>query len=369
MYFSGTLAIDPSQMTVIRKIKPTKLFGKLLDALTFGRATEKEEHETFTAISILQQLNMGLRAMKIKNVVRLSVNDYDFYLDDKGLDDDMSQAMLEFETKIDPLEAEVFDKIFLVVEHDYSGMKYLVEIEIDRCHCVGQYPIHLRINGLVSDFRLRPGETKADLELRMNSIFSNQEAYYQFVKSRKEMFAQFVNDLEHSIKKYVKTDKIRKTIENKMIRPMEKIESPSQIRSVRNAEPVYHGYFGFGNVMFYSMLWAGMCHHHNIYVNDFSLMDESGNQIMDVGANGFYAGDGDALNTGADFAPPAEGDIGYTPGNEYDSYIDDSYYANYGSGGGEGGNDWLGGVDDGGDSSSCSSCSSCGGCGGCGGCT
>jgi hypothetical protein len=373
MYFSGLLAIDPSQMTVIRKIKPTKLFGKLLDALTGGRTSDKEEQETFTAISIMQHINMGLRSMNIKNVIRLSVNEYDFYLDESGKDDDMKQAMLEFETKIDPLESETFEKIFLVVEHERTNMKYLVEIEIDRCHKVGRYPIIIKINGLISDLQLKPGETKEDLEKRMSGIFESQQTYHQFIKSKEALFNQFTDELAQAIKKYIKVDDVIKETTNKMIRPKEKVEKPEQIRPNRQSEPMYYGYYGIGDYLFYSMLWSTMCYNHNIYVNDFHMVDENGSEVMAVGDNGFYAGDTDTLNAGSDFEPPADGDVDYYGGNEFEGQLEESNLvgdATAESYSGDSG-DWLGGGDggDAGGCSSCSSCSSCGGCGGCGGCS
>ncbi|MDQ1265824.1 MAG: hypothetical protein QG635_976, partial [Bacteroidota bacterium] len=155
MYLTGTLEIDPSQITLIKSVKPTKLFGKLLNMLTLGQASEKKEHETFTAVSILQQLNMGIRSVNIINVIRISVDDYDFYLDEKGVEDDLKQAMIELETKIDPLESEIFNNIYLVLEHIDQNLKYLIEINVQRKHKVGEYPIVITVNGMFSDFRMK----------------------------------------------------------------------------------------------------------------------------------------------------------------------------------------------------------------------
>ena len=129
MYFKGKLEIDPSQVTVYKRVKPTKLFSKLVDFLTFGAVSEKQETETFTAVSIIQQLNVGLRSIDVKNVIRLAVDDYDFYLDEKGQEDDLEQAMFEFKTKVDPIESEYYNTIYLVLEHVGDTIKYLIEIE------------------------------------------------------------------------------------------------------------------------------------------------------------------------------------------------------------------------------------------------
>ena len=81
MYFESTIRIDPSQVTSIEKVKPTKAFKRMLYHLTKGGISEKEERETFTAISILQQLNKAFIQQGITNVIRLSHDDIDFYLE------------------------------------------------------------------------------------------------------------------------------------------------------------------------------------------------------------------------------------------------------------------------------------------------
>ena len=67
MYFSASLSVDPSQMTHIDKVKPTKAFKKILYYLTAGGLSDKEEVETFTAIAVLQQHGgpLGPRVSKV----------------------------------------------------------------------------------------------------------------------------------------------------------------------------------------------------------------------------------------------------------------------------------------------------------------
>ena len=97
MYFHGTLAIDPSQMTNIELVKPTKAFGKMCYYMTLGLASEKEERETFTAVSILQEFNRAFSSLGITNILRLAKNDVDYYLDEVGREDDLKEAMAVFE--------------------------------------------------------------------------------------------------------------------------------------------------------------------------------------------------------------------------------------------------------------------------------
>ena len=117
MYFNGQLAIDPSQETLVEKVRPTKVFGRMLYYLTAGGLSEREEQETFTAVAILQQLNMALRSMGVTNIVRLTKDQCDFYFDEQGLEDDLKDAMEQFHMETDYYESELFEALYLVVEH------------------------------------------------------------------------------------------------------------------------------------------------------------------------------------------------------------------------------------------------------------
>jgi hypothetical protein len=368
MYLAGSLAFDPSQITVIKKVQPKKMFAKFLDAITFGQSSEKLEHETFTAVAILQQLNMGLRSMGIKNVVRIAMDDHDFYLDEKGKDDDMTDAMFEFEAKVDPIESETFNTLYLVLEHLEGSLKYIIEISISKKHKVGEYPIQIKTNAVMSELQLKPGETRDDMQNRMKMIFTDQIAYDNYLHARKLEFDQFLDRLEMSVRKFVKVDDTHKISNVKIIRPSEKVDSPNQIRNNQSSDPVFYGYYGFGDYFFYSWMWSSMLFHSGLYVNNFHMVDSYGQDVMSVGDQGFNAAEGDTFNEDADFAPPTDGDVSFGEGGEYADQIETSDMGGDFAGdaadssGGGFFDSFMGDSDSG---SSCSSCSSCGGCGGC----
>lgn len=366
MYFSGELAIDPSLITKIEKVKPTKMFGKLLDLISLGLATEKQETETFTAVCILQQLNMSLRSLKINNIIRLAVNDYDFYLDEKGEEDDLEHAMVQMEVKIEEFESQAFESIYMVLEHESGNMKYLIEISISRKHPVGEYPIKIKVNGILSEFKLQAGEDRDKLENRMNRVFSEQKKYDGFLQQKEHQFGQFIDGLELAVKRFTKTDDTKQNINKQMIRPKQKVKNKAAIQNHPNADPMFYGYYGFSDFLFYSYMWSSMTHHHGIYCNNFNVVDESGHNVMTVGEEGFNAGESNTLNDEADFEPPTGGDVQYHADNEFQGEIQEADLSvDSGAGSDTTESSWFGG-DGGGDSdsggSSCSSCSSCGGC-------
>ncbi len=366
MYLTGKIDIDPSQVTVYKKVKPTKLFSKLVDALTFGSLSQKREHETFTAVAILQQLNIALRTLNIKNVIRLAVDDYDFYLDEKGEEDDLEQAMFEFKAKVDPIESEFFNTIYLVLEHIDDSIKYLIEISVYRKHKIGEYPIKINVNGVITDLKALDGETTEQLKSRLEPLFSSQDTYDNFLKTKKVTFNTFIDELEQAVRRYIKIDDIRKTITVQVIRPSGKITAKEQIRHERYADPVFYGYYGFDNYFLYSWLWADMLFSHNMYVNDFYMVDSIGNEVMNVGSTGFNAGDFGTLNTDSEFVPPGAGDISYYGDNEYSDTLAESNLIDDSNSDSQQGtsSDWLSeDYDDiGSDDISYNACSSCGSC-------
>lgn len=324
MYFSGKLEIDPSKITKIEKIKPDKMFAKLVSALTMGLNNKKEEVETYSAIGILNEIYASLRSSSINNIIRLRVNEHDFYLDTQGKKDDLDEAMMEATTKLDPLEAKVFDKILLVLEHDESKLKYLVEIIIKRRHKVGEYPIQIITNGLLAELKAKTGETREQLKERMKFIFASQQDYDEYVRSKKAIFNTFLDNLEHSVRKFIQVDDVKKISSAKVVRPKQKISSKSQINSNIDSDPVYHGYYGMNDFFFYSMIWASSMHMSNIMAYDMMVVDDLGNDVMAIGDEGFDAGMNNAINDEGDFTPPDGGDVDYFGGNEFESEMGDA---------------------------------------------
>ncbi len=317
MYFYGKLEIDPSQMTLIKKVNPTGVFTKLLDALTFGKLSDKQEHETFTALSILQQLSLGMRTLNIYNVIRVAIDEYDFYFDHSGVEDDLNQAMFELKSKIDPLESEIFKTIYMVLEHESSDFKYVIEIGVERKHRVGEYPIKIIVNGVISEFKLRQGESRTELIKRMKPIFMNQKTYDEFIKNHQIKFVNFLNEIDKSIRKVIRVDDIQIDSSMEIIRPKRRILDPEELRSDYFNQPFFFGYYGLNKHAFYALIWPELLYESGLYINNFDLVDEIGNIICTVGQNGFKANEFETFNLDSEFEPPTKGDLSFFENNEY----------------------------------------------------
>lgn len=351
MFFSASLTVDPSKITRIQAIPPTKVFKKLLFYLSSGSISEKEEVETITAISILQQINRACRSIGVNNIVRLSKDDVDFYYDEEGRKDDLKETMDKFEFETDMIESEAFKTLELVLEHEDHQFKYLIEISVRRIHRVREYPIEVKVNGVLKQFDAGSEDT---VKKQLSSVFASNDAYEAFVKGARLDFDRFVGDLEMALRKSIKVDDIRVRSANKIVRPKETAApgGPSKARARNSAEPVFYGYPGFGDVMLYAWMWSALCHDHNIYIHDSDIVDETGAEVMSVGDQGFDAGQNDVLNPEAPLEESVADFEDASLDDTRNAFEDSSFDSDSGSDSGDSG-------------SSCSSCSSCGG--GCGG--
>ncbi|MCZ6900875.1 MAG: hypothetical protein O7F74_11610 [Bacteroidetes bacterium] len=351
MYLSGKLNINPAQLTEIEKIKPHKAFKKILYFITGGSIADKRERETFTAISILQQLNMVFRSMGITNIVRISQDDIDFYFDTQGKEDDLQDALDKYDIEMDEDVSRYFNVLYLVLEHLHGSYNYLIEIRINRTHDVGHHPIEIIINGLLVDFKSDGAKTQ-NVTDKMGEVFSSQENYDKYIKDKQEEFENFLNQLDQNIKKYIPIKEIEIQHQTRIIVPKEKIDQPGSIRkSTSSSDPVFYGYYGMSDYFFYSYMWSSYSHDHHIHVQDTHLVTDEGAMIGHISEEGVNAGEAGVFDPEVPYEEKMEGAGEYV--ETTDSEVLQSTEADSDSG-------WF---DSGGDASesSCSSCSSCGG--------
>lgn len=233
MYYVCHILIDPSQATNIKKQKPRKAFGRMLNSLTMGIASKKVEEETFTAVSILQQISDALKSRNINNLIRLSVDDVDFYHDHSGINSDLEAASNEFSGSISEEISGSFDLLKMALEHDQPSFKYIIEARVSRLHEVKKYPIEIIINGLFADL-------VEDSELEKIDRIRKDEAY---LANKERKFDMMISAIKEGIEKYLEIDDIKTEVYKRKF--SEKSED----------DPAFHGYYGFDKYMKYLELW------------------------------------------------------------------------------------------------------------------
>jgi len=380
MYFTGDLSIDPAQMTKFKRVKPSKAFGKLFYYLTAGSTGTKQEIETFTAVSVLQQLNQAVRKLGINNIVRLARDAEDLYLDTKGRTDDLREAMEAFASRHSDSPAE-FELLQLVLEHEDEKLKYLIDVRVRRQHEPGVHPIAIHLNGAVKNLRVDPVTgTAAEIKGKLSTVFADQDAYDAYVADHRSHFDEFIRQLKIAIGESMEVDYVTTDSKMRMVRPKSKKGRASDIEhdyEDDTVELMHAGYPGFDDAFFYAFVWSELCFDHNIRVQDTSIVDDGGHPMLDVGSEGFDAGAADTLDPSATFEAPPGDDVTYHSGHAYESEFEDaSLHTASSVTPGSDGSSWLDSFSSDSSSSSdsgASSCASSGGsscgssCGGCGG--
>jgi hypothetical protein len=356
MFFNGNISIDPAQLTKIEKVRPQKAFKRILYFLTAGAVSDQEEQETFTAVSILQQLYTVFNSLGINNLVRLSHDDIDFYLDAEGKKDDLKEMLDLYDLQTNDAMSETFKQLCMVLEHEENGFKYLINITINRTHKVGVYPIDIFVDGLMQEFAMHSDGELESLNNKMRTIFKDQDSYNSFVMEREARFNQFLDKIKFQINKLIRVTDVKLQSKAQILIPKEPRKDLQTFKqqypvNQQARSPVYHGYYGFGDMFFYSFLWSSMLHSNHIHVHNSNLISEDGALIREIGEEGIDAGDNSLFDTNEDYSSRLQE-------NELNYNEETGEYGDSDSSGGD--SWWSGDSSDSGDSS----CSSCGGCGG-----
>lgn len=311
MYFSARLSIDPSQLTKIERVEPDEMFRKFLHYITSGATSKKIERETFTAVSVLQQLNRLFWELDINNIIRLSHDDIDIYYDKEGKKDDLKEAIDNYELTINDAMSHHFETLHLVLEHEDQNFAYLMEMNINRSHSVGAYPIEIKINGLMKEFKAEPGENQESVKAKMKTRFASQELFDGFVYEQHMAFETFVNDLGMRVRKHMKVDDVKIEVDKRVVMPKSKERKPiskgRRKNPSRDYDPVFDGYYGFEYILLYSFFWSELLHDHDMHVSDVTLIGEEADVLGSIDSAGLDAGEADLFNGDLDFDAKMEG--------------------------------------------------------------
>jgi hypothetical protein len=276
MYFVSNIEIDPSQITEIKSIKNGNALNRIVDKFNKKNISRKRETETFTVISILEQIRKGLEDLKVDNIIKLSVNGFNYYIDNDNEEHDLGPAINKLDKLIDPLESERFDSIELLIEHDDENFKYYINIDIQRKHKVGEYPIKITINGLMNRFIVENQDYDIMLYKLSKSLVSD-EISNQIIDEIESKFKIFVRALENNLATFIRSDGVKSLILKKIIMP---INSNDQDRYIEKDDDHYNLVFqnipGIEPYLFYTLIWLDVCERNKLSLNDFVMLDYKG---------------------------------------------------------------------------------------------
>ncbi|NJO90849.1 MAG: hypothetical protein HC831_19210 [Chloroflexia bacterium] len=142
----------------------------------FWKGRERVEEETFSTTDVLRKLSSAFKSSGLTNLVRISHDDIDFYLDKDDEPHDLDKAIEDFEEVLHNAFERFYEEITIVLETRNSQIDFVLELAMLRVHPIGEYPIRITFSGLPE-----------------NALVTNIE----------KKFSLFVNRVEQNIQKYM----------------------------------------------------------------------------------------------------------------------------------------------------------------------
>lgn len=291
MYMSGKLAINPSQIAHVRR-KPTKGFRRFAEILTAGLIAEHEVHQTFSALSILQEINGVLRSLGITDVVRFTKDNTVIYEDpDSDNTDDMRMVLDRVSQDSRGFSGSLFESMSLLLEHHLPAITLVIEVRVQRTHAVGVQPIQIVVNGLAASFSQEAKETAAE---NLSRSFEDQLGYNAFADDFRNQFDEFMQQLEDAVRRHMQVDKVQRASEAKIVRPQQDSSTSAAFASSgaapgsasQNSDPVFQRFGAASDAFAYCWIWSSLMNSHEIQPHDVTIVDEQGEAVGVVDSDG-----------------------------------------------------------------------------------
>jgi hypothetical protein len=153
--------------------------------------------QDFSAHDILRRLNSAFQSSGITNLIRVSHDDNEFYLDDKNDQNDLDKIINEFSNVLYNAFERFYEKIAVIMEIKHDGIDFMVELDLMRIHPVKEFPVQISITGIPESSSIQQLDKK---------------------------FKLFVDKLETNICKYVEVADINQSFLKEHLNPKPDLE-------------------------------------------------------------------------------------------------------------------------------------------------
>ncbi len=120
---------------------------------------------------MLGKLSAALKSSGINNLVRISHDDTDFFLDTANEPNDLDKTILKFKDILRAAFERFYEEITVIMESRQSQIDYVIELLLLRVHQVGEYPIQINFSGLPKSTGVVDIENK--FKLLVNKVEQN----------------------------------------------------------------------------------------------------------------------------------------------------------------------------------------------------
>ena len=290
MYLQARITVDPSAATELVKTRPTKGFGRLAGVLSKGLKSPEEEQETFSALTILQQLFIVLRSLGVNDIVRISKDREVLFDDVTGKPDDLKPALEQTIRKLGKQQLQVFDSLTLILLHNTREQTFLLQLKVHRTHAVGEHPLQLVINTFPRALAVDGDESV--VARKLSAVFQNQSRYDGFVSRQRKALVGFLQKIQKTFRDRMQVDAVNVTTSVRIVRPTSRVSSIAEMPlATHNADvdPAFSGCFGTESAFFYAWLWADLCQKQAIRCNNCLVVDANGVPLETLDGEGVEA--------------------------------------------------------------------------------
>jgi hypothetical protein len=161
MKYFAQILIRPNTETHERFIDENKSFSRFKGL--FIKKDVKVIEETFSAPDILAKLDEAFNSIGISNLVRVTHDDSDFYLDKEQKTNDLDVVIQEFGDILRNSFERFFEEITVIMEAKEAEIDYLIELILMRVHPIGEYPVKINFSGIPEKYGITDIEEKIKL--------------------------------------------------------------------------------------------------------------------------------------------------------------------------------------------------------------
>ena len=137
----------------------------------FGKKRSRVIEESFSAPDMLSKLSAAFKDSGINNLVRLTHDETDFFLDTENKPNDLDATILKFKNVLQDSFERFYEEISVVMESEQFGIDFVIELLLLRVHPVGEYPIQIKFLGLPQS--TENIDIEIDFKLFVNKVEQN----------------------------------------------------------------------------------------------------------------------------------------------------------------------------------------------------
>lgn len=132
--------ISPQEENIYKRIK--SLFIIQEEPLT---------EELINAPQLLHKIGFALGQCGLNNLVRISHDEHDFYIDTQNRENDLKAVLDDFNLEIQTYFERHFQEIGITLEDQKDGMNYAVSVRLSRLHYPEAFPLRIKLTGVPKD--------------------------------------------------------------------------------------------------------------------------------------------------------------------------------------------------------------------------